>query len=133
MTTITLKFPGTCRDCGETILPGERAEWDRDRGVSCCATPGPVRLERITPETMEAYAVSGDSLLYQEKSYEAFAWMCPGCHLVWAKQHLARDCGGREHVTAFEQEYGVNYVENGRPVGRNIQRYTRRAIRREAK
>jgi hypothetical protein len=141
MTTITLKYPGTCRDCGETVLPGEQAEWDKVRGVSCCAAPGPVRMERITPETMEAYAISGDSLLYRETSYEAYAWMCPGCRLVWAKQHQAARCGERGHVTSFTETYGgtrwdgrgmAPALERGSYLAGTGDTYTRQAIRRES-
>ena len=140
MTTITAKFQGTCRDCGETILPGETAQWEKDRGISCCATAGPVRMERIEPETMEAYAISGDSLLYRETSYEAYAWMCPSCRLVWAKQHQAANCGRRGHVGSFEETYGgtrwdgrgmAPALERGSYLAGTGDTYTRRAIRRE--
>jgi hypothetical protein len=36
--TITLKFPGKCRDCGATLNPGDRARWygrGRVYGLEC--------------------------------------------------------------------------------------------------
>jgi hypothetical protein len=139
MTTINVKYAGTCRDCGETILPGELADWEKGQGLSCCAI-GSIRMERITPETMEAYAISGDSLIYRETSYDSYAWMCPGCRLVWPKRHQADNCGERDHATSYVQTYGgqrwdgrgmAPALERGNYVAGTGETYTRRAIRRE--
>jgi len=97
-------------------------------------------MERITPETMEAYAISGDSLLYRETSYDSYAWMCPGCRLVWSKKHQADNCGQRDHATSYVQTYGgqrwdgrgmAPALERGNYVAGTGETYTRRAIRRE--
>ena len=43
MRTITLKFPGTCRDCGTRHAAGELARWygrGRVYGIGCPAKPG---------------------------------------------------------------------------------------------
>jgi len=41
--TITLKFPGTCRDCGSGLAVGALARWygrGRIYGIGCHAKPG---------------------------------------------------------------------------------------------
>ena len=41
--TITLKFPGTCRDCGSGLAVGALARWygrGRVYGIGCHAKPG---------------------------------------------------------------------------------------------
>ena len=43
--TITLKFPGTCRDCGSELARGTLARWygrGRVYGIDCHAKPGMV-------------------------------------------------------------------------------------------
>lgn len=85
-----------------------------------------IRKERITTATMEPLLNGG----YQRREYQAFAWMCSGCGLVWDKKHLAEECEGRNHKPSFNQMYGCRGTVNGRPIG-NIYYIERRAIRRE--
>ena len=140
------KFPGTCRDCGTKFPAGTDIDWQKGKGASCCnGTPqappqadrafivdGAMKMEWVEEKTyQEGVAFQGDSVIYEERVYSGYNWMCFECKLVWDKQHQAKNCGKRDHVTAYEDTYGVREVENGIPKGNNMYSITRTAIRRE--
>jgi hypothetical protein len=92
---------------------------------------GVTRLERLRSETMDAH-LAGDSVYFVEKEIENYAYRCDSCGLVWDKRHRAEQCAARGHKSSFRDgPYGVSYVLNGVPQGRNIHYYTRTALRRE--
>ena len=146
MVTLQAKYPGTCRDCGSKFPAGTSVEWQKGQGASCCnGTPqvapkadrafivdGAMKMEWVEEKTyQEGVAFQGDSVIYEERVYSGYNWMCFECKLVWDKQHQAKKCGSRGHVTAYEDTYGVREVENGIPKGNNMYSITRTAIRRE--
>ena len=139
------RFPGTCRDCGNKFPAGTDIDWQKGKGASCCnGTPqaaqadrafivdGAMKMEWVEEKTyQEGVAFQGDSVIYEERVYSGYNWMCFECKLVWDKQHQAKNCGSRGHVTSYEDTYGVREVENGIPKGNNMYSITRTAIRRE--
>jgi len=146
MVTFQAKYPGTCRDCGLKFPAGTSVEWQKGQGASCCnGTPqaapqadrafivdGAMKMEWVEEKTyQEGVAFQGDSVIYEERVYSGYNWMCFECKLVWDKQHQAKRCASRNHVTAYEDTYGVREVENGIPKGNNVYSITRTAIRRE--
>ena len=146
MVTLQAKYPGTCRDCGSKFPAGTSVEWQKGQGASCCnGTPqvapkadravivdGAMKMEWVEEKTaQEIVDTQGDSFIYEERVYSGYNWMCFECKLVWDKQHQAKKCGSRGHVTAYEDTYGVREVENGIPKGNNMYSITRTAIRRE--
>ena len=118
------RFAGTCRDCGNRFPVGTDIDWQKGQGASCCngspqaakvakATSSPMvvdgaqRMEWVDGKTtQEVVGFEGDSLVYEQKEYSGYSWMCLGCRLVWERQHQAINCEKREHVTRFEQSYG---------------------------
>ena len=140
------KFPGTCRDCGIKFPAGTDIHYDRrTKKASCCngspqvaqsdrafIVDGAMKMEWVAEKTyQEGVAFQGDSVIYEERVYSGYNWMCFECKLVWDKQHQAKNCGKRDHVTTYEDTYGVREVENGVPKGNNMYSITRTAIRRE--
>jgi len=140
------KFPGTCRDCGIKFPAGTDIHYDRrTKKASCCngspqvaqsdrafIVDGAMKMEWVAEKTyQEGVAFQGDSVIYEERVYSGYNWMCFECKLVWDKQHQAKKCKSRGHVTAYEDTYGVREVENGIPKGNNMYSITRTAIRRE--
>ena len=93
---------------------------------------GAMKMEWVAEKTyQEAVGFQGDTVIYEERVYSGYNWMCFECKLVWDKQHQAKNCGKRGHVTTYEDTYGVREVENGVPKGNNMYSITRTAIRRE--
>mgnify|MGYP003661531155 CR=1 FL=1 len=139
------RFAGTCRDCGNKFPAGTDIDWQRGQGASCCngspqaakagrvfIVDGAMKMEWVAEKTyQEGVAFQGDSVIYEERVYSGYNWMCFECKLVWDKQHQAKNCGKRGHVTTYEDTYGVREVENGVPKGNNMYSITRTAIRRE--
>jgi hypothetical protein len=87
------------------------------------------RMEPITTEAMEAYAITADSVLYREQEYKAYGWRCDSCQLVWAKRWYAESCGDRDHQPTFVQTYGRRLDSYGKYVG-GVD-YVRLALRRD--
>jgi hypothetical protein len=129
------RFPGICRDCGNRFPAGTDIDWQKGQGASCCngtrkgtmfpatqeqaqewqeyfgkqpmVVDGAQRMEWVDGKTtQEVVGFQGDSLVYEQKEYSGYSWMCLGCRLVWERQHQAVGCKGRQHVTGFEQSYG---------------------------
>ena len=139
------KFPGKCRDCGNRFPAGTDIDWQKGQGASCCngspqaakadrvfIVDGAMKMEWVAEKPyQEGVAFQGDSVIYEERVYSGYNWMCFECKLVWDKQHQAKNCGKRGHVTTYEDTYGVREVENGVPKGNNMYTITRTAIRRE--
>ena len=139
------RFAGTCRDCGNRFPAGTDIDWQKGQGASCCngspqadkagrvfIVDGAMKMEWVAEKTyQEGVAFQGDSVIYEERVYSGYNWMCFECKLVWDKQHQAKNCGKRDHVTTYEDTYGVREVENGVPKGNNMYTITRTAIRRE--
>ena len=140
------RFPGTCRDCGNRFPAGTDIHYDRrTKKASCCngspqvaqsdrafIVDGAMKMEWGEEKTaQEIVDTQGDSFIYEERVYSGYNWMCFECKLVWDKQHQAKNCGKRDHVTTYEDTYGVREVENGVPKGNNMYSITRTAIRRE--
>jgi hypothetical protein len=153
------RFPGTCRDCGNKFPAGTDIDWQRGQGASCCngspqvakvakATSSPMvvdgaqRMEWVDGKTtQEVVGFEGDSLVYEQKEYSGYSWMCLGCRLVWERQHQAINCEKREHVASFEQSYGGTvwdgrgFTPHGLVAGKYLPgtgtTYVRTAIRRE--
>ena len=140
------RFPGTCRDCGNKFPAGTDIHYDRrTKKASCCngspqvaqsdrafIVDGAMKMEWVAEKTyQEAVGFQADSVIYEERVYSGYNWMCFECKLVWDKQHQAKKCGSRGHVTAYEDTYGVREVENGIPKGNNMYSITRKAVRRE--
>jgi hypothetical protein len=142
------RFPGTCNACGSKFPKGADIDWTPDQGAkhaNCPTAPqaapqadrafivdGAMKMEWVEEKTyQEGVAFQGDSVIYEERVYSGYNWMCFECKLVWDKQHQAKNCGKRDHVTAYEDTYGVREVENGIPKGNNMYSITRKAIRRE--
>ena len=140
------RFPGTCRDCGNRFPAGTDIHYDRrTKKASCCngspqvakvdrafIVDGAMKMEWVAEKTFqEGVAFQGDSVIYEERVYSGYNWMCFECKLVWDKQHQAKNCGKRNHVPSYEDTYGVREVVNGVPKGNNMYTITRTAIRRE--
>ena len=141
------KFSGTCRDCGNKFPAGTDIDWQKGKGASCCngshqadkktivdrfGLLGTMQMEWVEEKTtQEAVSLWGDSVNYEERVYSGYNWMCVECKLVWGRQHQAKNCGSREHVSTYEDTYGVKEVRNGVPTGPNVYSITRTAIRRE--
>ena len=140
------RFPGTCRDCGNKFPAGTDIDWQKGKGASCCnGTPqvapqadrafivdGAMKMEWVEEKTyQEGVSYQGDSVIYEERVYSGYNWMCFECKLVWDKQHQAKGCGSRGHAASYEDTYGVKEVRNGVPTGPNMYTITRTAIRRE--
>jgi len=140
------KFPGTCRDCGNRFPAGTDIDWQKGQGASCCnGTPqaapqadrafivdGAMKMEWVEEKTyQEGVGFQADTVIYEERVYSGYNWMCFECKLVWDKQHQAKGCGSRGHVSTYEDTYGVREVRNGVPTGNNMYSITRTAIRRE--
>ena len=151
------KFPGTCRDCGNRFPAGTDIDWQKGQGASCCnGTPqvapkaskspmvvdGAQRMEWVDGKTtQEVVGFQGDSLVYEQKEYSGYSWMCLGCRLVWERQHQAVNCEKRDHVASFEQSYGGTvwdgrgFTPHGLVAGKYLPgtgtTYVRTAIRRE--
>ena len=151
------RFPGTCRDCGNRFPAGTDIDWQKGKGASCCnGTPQaerPVIVDRFNlldvmqmewvdgKTTQEVVGFQGDSLIYQEKEYNGYNWMCIECRLVWERRHQAVGCKGRGHVASFEQSYGGTvwdgrgFTPHGLVAGKYLPGtgtvYVRTAIRRE--
>ena len=140
------RFPGTCRDCGNKFPAGTDIHYDRrTKKASCCngspqvaqsdrafIVDGAMKMEWVEEKTaQEIVDTQGDSFIYEERVYSGYNWMCFECKLVWDKQHQAKNCGKRDHVTTYEDTYGVREVLNGVPTGPNMYSITRTAIRRE--
>ena len=115
------KFSGTCRDCGNRFPVGTDIDWQKGQGASCCngshqadrtsKTPivfeGAQQMEWVKGKiTQEVVGYQGDSLIYEQKEYNGYSWMCLGCRLVWERRHQATNCERRGHVASFEQSYG---------------------------
>jgi len=93
---------------------------------------GAMKMEWVEEKTFqEGVAFQGDSVIYEERVYSGYNWMCFECKLVWDKQHQAKNCGKRNHVPSYEDTYGVKEVRNGVPTGPNMYTITRKAVRRE--
>ena len=91
-----------------------------------------MKMEWVEEKTyQEAVGFQADSVIYEQRVYSGYNWMCFECKLVWDKQHQAKNCGKRDHVASYEDTYGVREVENGVPKGNNMYSITRTAIRRE--
>ena len=89
--------------------------------------PPVTRRERIETTAMEPLLDGG----VRERTYDAYAWRCDTCGLVWEKKHQAQDCTARGHKSRYQQgPYGNCWIENGVLRGNPIF-YTRVAIRRE--
>ena len=139
------KFPGKCRDCGNKFPAGTDIDWQRGQGASCCngspqvakadrafIVDGAMKMEWVEEKTyQEGVGFQADTVIYEERVYSGYNWMCFECKLVWDKQHQAKNCGKRDHVASYEDTYGVREVENGVPKGNNMYSITRTAIRRE--
>ena len=140
------KFPGTCRDCGIKFPAGTDRHYDRrTKKASCCngspqvakadrafIVDGAMKMEWVEEKTyQEGVGFQADTVIYEERVYSGYNWMCFECKLVWDKQHQAKNCGKRDHVATYEDTYGVREVENGVPKGNNMYSITRTAIRRE--
>ena len=151
------RFPGTCRDCGNKFPAGTDIDWQKGKGASCCnGTPqvapqaskspmvvnGAQRMEWVDGKTtQEVVGFQGDSLVYEQKEYSGYSWMCLGCRLVWERQHQAVNCEKRDHVASFEQSYGGTvwdgrgFTPHGLVAGKYLPGtgtvYVRTAIRRE--
>ena len=68
---------------------------------------GAQRMEWVDGKTtQEVVGFQGDSLVYEQKEYSGYSWMCLGCRLVWERQYQAINCEKRGHVDSFEQSYG---------------------------
>ena len=108
-------------------LPDPRPQADRAFIVD-----GAMKMEWVAEKVyQEAVGFQADSVIYEERVYSGYNWMCFECKLVWDKQHQAKNCGKRDHVASYEDTYGVREVENGVPKGNNMYSITRTAIRRE--
>ena len=62
--TITLKFPGTCRDCGTKLAVGELARWygrGRIYGIGCHPKPGEA-ADGLHWDSRRGGAVRGDGM-----------------------------------------------------------------------
>jgi len=93
---------------------------------------GAMKMEWVEEKTFqEGVAFQGDSVIYEERVYSGYNWMCVECRLVWGKQHQAINCGKRNHVPSYEDTYGVREVVNGVPSGPNMYTIIREAVRRE--
>ncbi len=58
-----------------------------------------MKMEWVEEKTFqEGVAFQGDSVIYEERVYSGYNWMCFECKLVWDKQHQAKNCGKRNHV-----------------------------------
>ena len=139
------RFPGTCRDCGNRFPAGTDIDWQKGKGASCCngspqvakvdrafIVDGAMKMEWVEEKTFqEGVAFQGDSVIYEERVYSGYNWMCVECRLVWGKQHQAINCGKRNHVPSYEDTYGVREVVNGVPTGPNMYAIIREAVRRE--
>ena len=140
------RFPGTCRDCGNKFPAGTDIHYDRrTKKASCCngspqvakadrafIVDGAMKMEWVEEKTyQEGVSYQGDSVIYEERVYSGYNWMCFECKLVWDKQHQAKGCGSRGHAASYEDTYGVKEVRNGVPTGPNMYTITRTAIRRE--
>ena len=140
------RFPGTCRDCGNKFPAGTDIHYDRrTKKASCCngspqvakvdrafIVDGAMKMEWVEEKTFqEGVAFQGDSVIYEERVYSGYNWMCVECRLVWGKQHQAINCGKRNHVPSYEDTYGVREVVNGVPKGNNMYTIIREAVRRE--
>ena len=151
------RFPGTCRDCGNKFPAGTDIDWQKGKGASCCngspqvapqASKSPMvvngaqRMEWVDGKTtQEVVGFQGDSLVYEQKEYSGYSWMCLGCRLVWERQHQAVNCESRGHVASFEQSYGGTvwdgrgFTPHGLVAGKYLPGtgtvYVRTAIRRE--
>ena len=150
------RFPGTCRDCGNKFPAGTDIDWQKGKGASCCngshqadrtsKTPivfeGAQQMEWVKGKiTQEVVGYQGDSLIYEQKEYNGYSWMCLGCRLVWERRHQAVNCESRGHVASFEQSYGGTvwdgrgFTPPGLVAGKYLPgtgtTYVRTAIRRE--
>ena len=154
------RFSGKCRDCGNKFPAGTDIDWQRGQGASCCngspqvapkaakSTSSPMvvdgaqRMEWVDGKTtQEVVGFQGDSLVYEQKEYSGYSWMCLGCRLVWERQHQAINCEKRDHVASFEQSYGGTvwdgrgFTPHGLVAGKYLPgtgtTYVRTAIRRE--
>ena len=151
------RFPGTCRDCGNRFPAGTDIDWQKGKGASCCngspqvapqasksptVVNGAQRMEWVDGKTtQEVVGFQGDSLVYEQKEYSGYSWMCLGCRLVWERQHQAINCESRGHVASFEQSYGGTvwdgrgFTPHGLVAGKYLPGtgtvYVRTAIRRE--
>ena len=150
------RFPGTCRDCGNKFPAGTDIDWQKGKGASCCNDSHQSAAQRKTPIvfegaqqmewvkgkiTQEVVGYQGDSLIYEQKEYNGYSWMCLGCRLVWERRHQAVNCESRGHVDSFEQSYGGTqwdgrgFTPHGLVAGKYLPNtgtvYVRTAIRRE--
>ena len=150
------KFSGTCRDCGNKFPAGTDIDWQKGQGASCCngshqadrtsKTPivfeGAQQMEWVKGKTtQEVVGYQGDSLIYEQKEYNGYSWMCIECRLVWERRHQATNCESRGHVASFEQSYGGilwdgrGFTPHGLVAGKYLPNtgttYVRTAIRRE--
>ena len=150
------RFPGTCRDCGNRFPAGTDIDWQKGKGASCCNDSHQSAAQRKTPIvfegaqqmewvkgkiTQEVVGYQGDSLIYEQKEYNGYSWMCLGCRLVWERRHQATNCESRGHVASFEQSYGGTvwdgrgFTPHGLVAGKYLPNtgtvYVRTAIRRE--
>jgi hypothetical protein len=150
------RFPGTCRDCGNKFPAGTDIDWQKGQGASCCNDSHQSAAQRKTPIvfegaqqmewvkgkiTQEVVGYQGDSLIYEQKEYNGYSWMCLGCRLVWERRHQATNCESRGHVDSFEQSYGGTqwdgrgFTPHGLVAGKYLPNtgttYVRTAIRRE--
>jgi len=108
-------------------LPDPRPQADRAFIVD-----GAMKMEWVEEKTyQEAVGFQADSVIYEQRVYSGYNWMCFECKLVWDKQHQAKNCGKRGHVWHYQDTYGVKEVVNGVPKGNNMYTITRTAIRRE--
>ena len=153
---ITSKWAGNCRDCGTRFAEGTQVEWQRGQGASCCnlapedtqveqpvIVDGAQRMEYRTGKAAQvAVDISGDSMVYEEKEYSGYNWMCLECRLVWDRKWQAVECAKRSHVTSFFVAYGgtvwdgrgfmpAGGLERGKYIPGTGATYTRTAVRRE--
>jgi len=114
----------------EPLAPQEDRAWGGyDRAF---IVDGAMKMEWVEEKTyQEGVGFQADTVIYEERVYSGYNWMCFECKLVWDKQHQAKGCGSRGHVSTYEDTYGVREVRNGVPTGPNVYTITRWAIRLE--
>ena len=106
--------------------------YSKPRADRAFIVDGAMKMEWVAEKTyQEGVSYQGDSVIYEERVYSGYNWMCFECKLVWDKQHQAKGCGSRGHAASYEDTYGVKEVRNGVPTGPNMYTITRTAIRRE--